>query len=90
MLTAFVAGVGASSRAPLHAPDLPIPFANLETAKGQRQRHGITGVREPGAWPGRVGDDRLHVERIPRLGLVVVGKVAQDGADLLREADGHW
>jgi hypothetical protein len=34
--------------APLGAePELPIPFANLEWAKGQRERHGITGAREP-------------------------------------------
>lgn len=47
MLSAFRAGVSASARAAVHDSDLPIPFANLEAAKGQRQRHGITGAREP-------------------------------------------
>jgi hypothetical protein len=28
-------------------PELPIPFANLEWAEGQRKRHGITDAREP-------------------------------------------
>ena len=49
MLSGFIAGVSAGARAALHDPDLPIPFANLEAAKGQRQRHGITGSREPAA-----------------------------------------
>jgi hypothetical protein len=47
MLGAFQAAVSASSRAALQDPELPIPFANLEWAKGQRKRHGITGAREP-------------------------------------------
>jgi hypothetical protein len=46
MLGAFQAEVSSSSRAALQDPDLPIPFANLEWAKGQRKRHGITGARE--------------------------------------------
>ena len=49
MLSAFIAGVSVNSRAKLHDPALPVPFANLEAAKGQRQQHGITGAREPAA-----------------------------------------
>jgi hypothetical protein len=47
MLGAFQAEVSSSSRAALQDPNLPIPFANLEWAKGQRKGHGITGAREP-------------------------------------------
>jgi hypothetical protein len=47
MLGAFQAAVSSSARAALHDPELAIPFANLEWAKGQRKRHGITGAREP-------------------------------------------
>jgi hypothetical protein len=47
MLAGFVAAVSSSSRAALQDPDLPLPFANLEWAKGQRKRHGITGARAP-------------------------------------------
>jgi hypothetical protein len=53
MLGAFQAAVSVSSRAALQDPELPLPFANLEWAKGQRKRHGITGAREPA--PGRAG-----------------------------------
>jgi hypothetical protein len=52
MLGAFEGAVSAASRAALHDPELAIPFANLEWAKGQRKRHGITGAREP-AKPSR-------------------------------------
>lgn len=47
MLDAFIDAVSASSRAALQDPDLPLPFANLERTKSQRQRHGISGAREP-------------------------------------------
>ena len=47
MFGAFMGGVRAGARAALHDPSLPIPFANLEAGKGQRQAHGITGAREP-------------------------------------------
>jgi hypothetical protein len=49
MLGAFQIGVSVSDRAALHDPTMPIPFANLERSKGQRQHHGITGAREPAA-----------------------------------------
>lgn len=47
MLGAFQEGVSPSSLAMLHDPNLPLPFANLEWAKGQRKAHGISGAREP-------------------------------------------
>lgn len=47
MLDAFVSRVSAGTRAGLHDPTMPLPFANLEHAKGQRKQHGITGARAP-------------------------------------------
>lgn len=47
MLEAFQNAVSAGSRAALHDPTSPLPFANLEWGPGQRKRHGITGAREP-------------------------------------------
>jgi hypothetical protein len=48
MLTAFVDQVSPGTRAALHDPDLPVPFANLELhADGRliRKRHGISGAK---------------------------------------------
>jgi hypothetical protein len=47
MLKAFVDNLTPAVRVALIDPDLPVPFANLELRKGQRQRHGISGAREP-------------------------------------------
>ena len=47
MLDVFQANVSAASRAQLHDPALPLPFANLEAEKGRRKAHGIKGAREP-------------------------------------------
>jgi hypothetical protein len=55
MLERFQTGVSADERPLLHDPTMPIPFANLEWAKGQRQRHGITGAIEPRASTSRTG-----------------------------------
>ena len=44
LLDAFGERLTPSSRRVAVDPDLPIPFANLERAKGQRKRHGIGGV----------------------------------------------
>jgi hypothetical protein len=47
MLAVFASGVSAGARAKLRDPLLPVPFANLERAKGERKQHGITGTRAP-------------------------------------------
>lgn len=47
MLGAFADQVSSNARANLHDPAIPVPFANLEHAKGQRKQHGITGARAP-------------------------------------------
>jgi hypothetical protein len=47
LLDHFIAGVSQAARPKLADSDLPIPFANLERAKGQAKKHGITGAREP-------------------------------------------
>lgn len=47
MLRSFCAGVSDPSRARLHDPDRPFPFANLEWPPGVRKRHGLTGAKEP-------------------------------------------
>jgi hypothetical protein len=44
MLKIFVDAVSAETRATLHDPDHPFPFANLEWPPGTRKRHGITGA----------------------------------------------
>jgi len=45
MLAVFTDGVSSGTRSRLHNPSLPVPFANLERAKGERKQHGITGAR---------------------------------------------
>ena len=45
MLEGFCAGVSAATRAALHDPDHPFPFANLEWPRGTRKRHGLSGVK---------------------------------------------
>ncbi len=47
MLDVFTSQVSPDTRAKLHDPEMPVPFANLEHGKGQRKRHGITGARAP-------------------------------------------
>jgi hypothetical protein len=47
LLEAFCAGVSADTRANLHDPAHPFPFANLEWPAGTRKLHGITGAKEP-------------------------------------------
>lgn len=47
MLDAFIARVSPATKVGLCDPSLPVPFANLERAKGERKKHGITGAREP-------------------------------------------
>lgn len=47
MLGAFIDGVPGETRALLHDPHRPFPFANLEYPAGNRKEHGITGAREP-------------------------------------------
>ncbi|MGH2927350.1 MAG: hypothetical protein ACRDL8_04025, partial [Solirubrobacteraceae bacterium] len=47
MLDSFMGGVSHVARSTLQDPELPIPFANLEKAKGQAKRHGIRGARAP-------------------------------------------
>lgn len=42
MLEGFCAGVSAATRAALHDPDHPFPFANLEWPRGTRKKHGFS------------------------------------------------
>lgn len=58
MLDAFIERCSRKSRQALHDPGLPIPFANLERAKGETKRHGITGAREPRQQPAARVDSR--------------------------------
>jgi transcription elongation factor GreA len=54
LLSAFAAGVPAEVTATLHDPALALPFANLQTAFGERKAHGIRGAlreREPAGPP---------------------------------------
>jgi hypothetical protein len=41
----FVANTSAASREALADPLRPFPFANLESPKGVREDHGISGAR---------------------------------------------
>lgn len=45
MLRAFCAGVSEETRASLHDPERPFPFANLEWPRGVYKRHGIKGAK---------------------------------------------
>jgi hypothetical protein len=68
MLDAFIGQVSPASRATLHDPDLPVPFANLQRDKGQRKLHGITGAREPAskaASPSQMVTHRRQAARMP-------------------------
>ena len=47
MLGVFQRSVSGSTRAVLHDPQMPIPFANLESRKGERKRHGIEAHGNP-------------------------------------------
>lgn len=47
LLRSFTASVSDRSRRLVGDPALPLPFANLERARGERKRHGIRGAREP-------------------------------------------
>jgi hypothetical protein len=68
MLDAFIGQVSPASRATLHDPDLPVPFANLQRDKGQRKLHGITGAREPASnavSPSQMVTPRRQSARMP-------------------------
>jgi transcription elongation factor GreA len=43
LLTAFADSVAADAAARLHDPSVVVPFANLETATGERKAHGMSG-----------------------------------------------
>jgi hypothetical protein len=47
MLAAFCAEVSDSTRAQLHDPEHPLPFANIEWPPGVFKRHGIKGAKKP-------------------------------------------
>jgi transcription elongation factor GreA len=54
LLSAFAAGVPAEVAAAIHDPTVVLPFANLQTAFGERKAHGIRGAlleREPSGPP---------------------------------------
>jgi len=51
-LSCFAEQVSTETRAGLHDPARVMPFANLESPKGNPKRHGIRGARAPKA-PGR-------------------------------------
>ncbi|MGH3076204.1 MAG: hypothetical protein ACRDQC_14805, partial [Gaiellales bacterium] len=54
LLDAFATGVPVEAAAELHDPTVVLPFANLQTAFGQRKEHGIRGAllaREPAGPP---------------------------------------
>jgi transcription elongation factor GreA len=54
LLSAFAAGVAAEAAKALHDPAVVLPFANLQTAFGERKSHGIRGAlleREPSGPP---------------------------------------
>ncbi len=62
MLNVFAAHVSPETRTKLKDPAMPVPFANLEHAKGHRKRHGITGTRAPRK-PSPVTPER--VDKLP-------------------------
>jgi hypothetical protein len=45
ILAAFRSSVSEPSRAALHDPERPLPFANLEWPPGTYKRHGIKGAK---------------------------------------------
>ena len=47
MVAAFAAGLSDATIAALLDRDAPLPFANLMVPGGLRQRHGLSGVKEP-------------------------------------------
>jgi hypothetical protein len=46
MLDAFAAATSPTTRARLHDPARPIPYANLRWLGHGRKRHGIDGARD--------------------------------------------
>jgi transcription elongation factor GreA len=61
ILTAFAEGVGPDARRALHDASVVLPFANLQTATGERKQHGISGAirvepGEPAPPPTRIVD----------------------------------
>lgn len=47
ILNAFAEGIDPATRAALPDPSIVLPFANLQTATGERKKHGITGAALP-------------------------------------------
>jgi len=47
ILSAFAEGIDPATRATLPDPSIVLPFANLQTATGERRKHGITGAALP-------------------------------------------
>jgi hypothetical protein len=45
LIEAFCAGVSSATRAALHDPEQPLPFANLQRRPGVWKRHGLGGYR---------------------------------------------
>ena len=62
ILTAFSASIDAEARAALPDPSIVLPFANLQTATGERKKHGITGAVLPDPNAGVVAPARRVVE----------------------------
>lgn len=62
ILTAFSASVDAETRAALPDPSIVLPFANLQTATGERRKHGITGAVLPDPNAGVTTPSRRVVE----------------------------
>ncbi|MCI0345973.1 MAG: hypothetical protein L0221_11105, partial [Chloroflexi bacterium] len=62
ILTAFGEGVDAETRASLPDSTVVLPFANLQTATGERKRHGITGAVLPDPDASTVMPTRRVVE----------------------------
>ncbi|MGH3114417.1 MAG: transcription elongation factor GreA, partial [Gaiellaceae bacterium] len=62
ILTAFGAGLDEATRATLPDPSVALPFANLQTATGERKRHGVSGAVLPEPEAGLVTPPRRIVE----------------------------
>jgi hypothetical protein len=76
VLDAFIAGVSEAERAKLVDPHLPLPFANLQRAPGERKQHGIGGARASRTTGAVI--ETGAVEAPPPTGTMPVSQIGSD------------
>jgi hypothetical protein len=64
LIEAFCAGVSSATRAALHDPEHPLPFANLQRRPGVGKRHGLGGYRRVQPRPAPRCPDCAHGDRV--------------------------